>query len=139
MEEIVGLKKGAEIPAGTQAAIQRAWSRGNYVTGTCKQMKVMDGAQFYAATGNDYRGDFRSVDSVYIDATGDKPRVISKIVMAGPDEPPSGMSREEFDLLRKAAHMDASGQAQVIADPDHGGRPYVFAGINKADDKEDKE
>lgn len=39
------------------------------------------------------------------------------------------MDEAEFKILRKAAWMDASGQANVMMDPDHGGRPYVFAGI----------
>lgn len=52
---------------------------------------AISGEQFYAATGNDYRGDFRSVDSIYIHEPEDpneEPILVSRVVMAGPDRPP---------------------------------------------------
>ena len=42
------------------------------------------------------------------------------------------MDRDEYMILREAAYMDCSGQANVLADPNHGGRPFVFAGLDEA-------
>merc|ERR1712196_486710 len=100
MEELVGLPKGSQIPKGTMDAINQAWQRGNYVRSSTKKVTGISGEQFYAATGNDYRGDFRSVDSIYIheDEQGE-PTLVSRIVMAGPDKPPEGMDQAEFKIL----------------------------------------
>merc|ERR1712166_488263 len=42
------------------------------------------------------------------------------------------MDGDQYMILREAAYMDCSGQANVLADPNHGGRPFVFAGLDEA-------
>ena len=78
---LAGLPKGSNIPSGTLKALSNAWKRGNFVRSTTKRAEVMDGDQFYACTGNDYRGDFRAVDKVWLtdNGEGEMPTIITKL------------------------------------------------------------
>ena len=84
----------------------------------------VDGSSFYAATGNDYRGDFRSLRTVgYTDES-----LLVKLEFE--QTRPDGLLFPEHQHLRNAAVVDACGQPAVLRDWNHEGRPYVFGGLD---------
>ena len=83
-----------------------------------------DGALFYATTGNDYRGDFRSVQAAWLSVGLGSSAVVAArvcITPAGPNQ----LSFCERELLQAAAWLEACTQCRVLCEPQHGGRPYV--------------
>ena len=93
--------------------------------------EAADGTAFYAAIGNDYRGEFRSVDLVsYVEDRHGTETLLTKLTFVG-QQPPSGISMGEFEQLRSVAWMDACGQPGMILDHKHAGRPFLFAGLEE--------
>ena len=93
------------------------------------QPLCLNGERFYEVTGNDYQGEFRSIDSVWFSdhSLDESAVVISKIRFKTSVN--ENISTNEYRELHTAAWMDTCIQAGVLTNPHHNGKPYVFAGL----------
>ena len=93
----------------------------------------VSGASLYgSSTGNEYLGGFWSVDAVvWVLSRDDGQLVVSSKVGGGAlrEQAVHGVSQAEQQRLQLVSWMDGSSQLDVLSEPEHGGRPRVFAGV----------